>query len=682
MSVHESADSTLISRFGALFRRDNRTIKVSSHHIGEIRAEKSVQILSTGTVAGDILATEVAIAGVVVGAVVAEELIVQREGQVWGNVFTLRCRIEEGGQVHGWVNTVDSATITSLLDEKITLAELGTAGNFGDVLAGIEDKNLLLAMQTENSSTQGQTAVLRLLQTTTADALVARMNLEQNFTDRIRERIEEQIAELTTLRHEAGRLRKESQTYKRDLDDATTKLESREASLTEKTTEANQLRQTLHERETRLGHLEKERQQSVGEIRRLTEENSRLSLELTHAHQEIDLLNQRIENLEGAMSASLQRTAEQQESLVRWQELAEITEQRAKKLDEELAALRMRLVENAQVVELYRGQKEKMERAWQDKSAELREVEQELALARAELVAAQHTLATQTVELDRAHAQLEQIRNDQALLQAELTAIPQSVEEAQTRLDLASNRMITLESELSLAHQDNQELQDQLLWYKASLKASRLELEETRQKVTRQTKSAQQLQAMVEEQRGQAEKWKTTVSQTVALMHTNELRMKQLQQDTEVAQRATAALVERTLKESQEIVQKTEKSAAAQIKQTQEEVAETLSANQTQIRQQQARLEASEHEINKYLEEIDRQRHTLAEARAELIERDVDLIRLRDATGKQSDELKKVRQLAAAQIRHLQKELANTTQQLADLKKLIERRQKRDNSEL
>ncbi|MBK9053533.1 MAG: polymer-forming cytoskeletal protein [Chloroflexi bacterium] len=681
MSVHESADSTLIGRFGALFRRDNRTIKVSTHHVGEIRAEKLVQLQASGMVAGNIFASEVTIAGLVVGSIVAEELVVHRGGQIWGNVFALHCRIEEGGRVHGWLNTIENATLISLLNEEISLAELGSGHNFGEVLAGIEDKSLLAAMQSENRDSQGQSAVLRLLQTTTADALIARMNLEQNFTDRIRERIEEQIAELTTLRHEAGRLRKESQTYKRDLDDVTAQLENRETALAEKTGEASRLQKTLSERETRLGHLEQERQQSVAEIRHLTEENGRLSLELSHAHQEIDLLTQRIENLEGAMSASLQRTAEQQESLVRWQELAEVTEQRAKKLDEEVASLRMRLVENAQVVELYRGQKEKIERAWQDKAAELREVEQESALARAELAAAQHTLATQTVELDRAHAQLEQIRNDQALLQAELTAIPQSVEEAQTRLDLASNRMITLESELSMAHQDNQELQDQILWFKASLKASRLELEETRQKVTRQTKSAQQLQAMVEEQRGQAEKWKTTVSQTVALMHTNELRMKQLQQETEAAQQAAAALVERTIQESQETVDRIEKSAAAHVQQTQAEVAETMSANQNQIRQQQARLEASEHEINKYLEEVDRQRKTLAEARAELIERDVELMRLRDASGKQSDELKKVRQLAAAQIRHLQKELTSATQQLADLKKLLDRRQKRDTTE-
>lgn len=98
--------------------------------------------------------------------------------------------------------------------------------------------------------------------------------------------------------------------------------------------------------------------------------------------------------------------------------------------------MRLRLVENVQVVELYKGQKEKVERAWHDKSAELREVEQDLALTRAELAAAQHTLAAQTTELDRAQAQLDQIRYEQTTLQAELTAIPQNVEEAQKRLDL------------------------------------------------------------------------------------------------------------------------------------------------------------------------------------------------------------------------------------------------------
>ncbi|MEI2609714.1 MAG: polymer-forming cytoskeletal protein [Candidatus Promineifilaceae bacterium] len=681
MSIQESADSTLRGRFGALFRRDSRAIKISTNHIGEIRAEKSVHISTAGTVAGDIYAPEVAVAGLVVGAVVAEELVVHREGQIWGDVFALRCRIEEGGTVHGWLNTIESATVTALLNREKTLLEAGGVSNFGEVLAGIEDKSLLAAMQSEGMGSPGQTATLRYLQVTTADALVARMNLEQNFTDRIRERVGDQINELTTLRQEVIRYRKEATSYKKELDDVTTTLVKRDATLVERETVINQLHQVIATKDLRVNQLEQERQQSVVEIRRLTLDNAELSEALTRAHQQIDQLNQRIENLEGAMSASLQRTAEQQESLVRWQELAEVTEIRAKKLDEELEAMRLRLVENAQVVELYRGQKEKVERAWQDKATELREIEQELALARAEFAAAQHTLAHQTTELDRAHAQLEQIRHEQEQLQTQLTIIPQSVEEAQKHLDLSNSRIATLESELSLAHQDNQELQDQLLWSKASLKASRLELEETRQKVAQQKKAMQQLQSMLDEQKHQAEKWKTTVSQTVALMHTNELRLKQMQADLELGQQNAAALVERTIRETQDLITSIEQDAAARIQKTQTEVAEEIAANRNHIRQQLARLEASEHEINKYLEEIDRQRNTLAEARAELIERDVELMRLRDASGKQSDELKKVRQLAAAQIRYLQKELTSATQQLNDLKKLLDRRQKREGAE-
>lgn len=677
MSVHESAESSFIGRFGALFRRDDRIIKLSTHHIGELRAEKAVHLRSSAMVAGDVYGPEVVNAGLIVGAVVAEELIVQQGGQIWGDVFALRCRIEEGGQVHGWLNTIDVETIQALFEQKKTLVEVGAVSHFGELLAGIEDKNLQAAMAADAAGSRGQTAVLRYLQVAAAEAIAARSNLEQNFTDRLRETAGDKIAELGGLRQEVARFRKESQTYKKELDEIIVLLETREAALAEKSMALSQIEQQFGERNQHIALLETERKQSVAEIRRLTDENEKLNYALAQAHQEIENLNQRIENIEGAMSASLQRTAEQQESLVRWQELAEMTEVRARKLDEDLEAMRLRLVENSQVVELYRGQKEKIERAWQDKSAELREVEQELALAKAELAAAQQTLATQTTELDRAQAQLEQIRTEQMMLQAEMTALPQSVEEAQARLDLTNSRIATLESELSLAHQDNQELQDQLLWYKASLKASRLELDEARQKMNRQLKTVQQLQGMLDEQRGQAEKWKTTVSQTIALMHTNELRLKQMQQETEAAQQEAAALVERTLRETTEMVSRTEQEAAARVQQTVQEVSDELNQNRGLIRQQQAQLDASEHEINKYLEEIDRQRHNLAEARAELIERDVELLRLRGATGKQSDELKKVRQAAAAQIRHLQKELTNTTQQLADLKKLIERRQKR-----
>lgn len=63
------------------------------------------------------------------------------------------------------------------------------AYDFGEVLAGIEDKNLLSAMQNNSWGTRGQTAAMRYLQVATADALIARMNLEQNFSDRLRDRV-------------------------------------------------------------------------------------------------------------------------------------------------------------------------------------------------------------------------------------------------------------------------------------------------------------------------------------------------------------------------------------------------------------------------------------------------------------------------------------------------------------
>ena len=103
--------------------------------------------------------------------------------------------------------------------------------------------------------------------------------------------------------------------------------------------------------------------------------------------------------------------------------------------------------------------------------------------------------------------------------------------------------MATLESELTLAQQDNQELQDQILWYKASLKASRLELDEMRQKIAQQSKNVQHLQTLLDEQKTQTEKWRTTVSQTIALMHMNESRMKQLQIETDKVREDAAALV-------------------------------------------------------------------------------------------------------------------------------------------
>jgi hypothetical protein len=119
------------------------------------------------------------------------------------------------------------------------------------------------------------------------------------------------------------------------------------------------------------------------------------------------------------------------------------------------------------------------------------------------------------------------------------------------------------------------------------------------------------------------------------------------------------------------------KLAAAQAKAAPVE-SEEKSALQSEVRQQQAQIEAYEAEVSHIHEEIERQSQILADMRATLVEREIALNKSRQTADQQAAQLEHIKRMATKRIRALEADLVSTKQKLTDLSVWLERKKRRE----
>ena len=80
-------NSRLSELTSALRRRKNDRFEIDGYHIGGIRSESPIAVLAGATLAGDVLAPEVEVWGLIYGYVACRRLRVAPGGQIWGDVY-------------------------------------------------------------------------------------------------------------------------------------------------------------------------------------------------------------------------------------------------------------------------------------------------------------------------------------------------------------------------------------------------------------------------------------------------------------------------------------------------------------------------------------------------------------------------------------------------------------------
>src|SRR5690606_27637991 len=313
--------------------------------------------------------------------------------------------------------------------------------------------------------------MLRHLQTEIAAALVSRAELETNSEGRRKERAGDAFAKPHTLKDELKAEGREwPEPYAR-LNENQHLLQQREREIEKTREELAEARALLEEQAAGMQNLQVLFGQKVAELGSVQAANELLEEQVQDSIFRVDAYTSRVESLESALQASLQRTAEQEEALLRWQELAEVTQLRLREVQGELESARLQLTESERVIERLREQRSRIEEAWLEASDELEALRQ------------------------------------QREAEAKEAAGP---EQEEVPADIQNNL---------------QQLQrEEYLWQKAEKELTQATIQRLQEALTQRDESISQWQRSAQQQQVLADNWKGTVGRMSELLYTAEQR--------------------------------------------------------------------------------------------------------------------------------------------------------------
>lgn len=612
----------------SLFRRAEQWVEISGYRVGDIPLDEPVFVARGANIVGNIIAPKIRVAGLIYGSTTALETIIDAEGEIWGDVYTAHLNIESGGKIQGWVSSIDESSYQAIRSEG-TIPEIDP--NPGPFEIPTNGRSL------ERSSTQID--LLRRLQAEAATAISARAELEQSFDKRLQEVAGEASAKVISLTEKLKNAEKKIAQFQQTQEKQEEETRHRIAQVERQNNELSVARQLLAERNQELETLHRQHADLLDAKQKLEAAKVRLENDLLEIRTANDQLTARLNGLETALQANLQHSAEQEDALIRWQELAETTQKRTKELEDELKRIKFQFEENQRVTEMVQVQR--------------RELEDELETAMDKLDALQHRetqpLAANAEDMQRLLAHIETLETNQERmteLEEQASRIPELEEQLSemARLSEQVQELSQAKAQIAALEDEAQDRSEQLLWYKANLETSRREIDTIRQQMAGQKAWADDITTQLYEQQVATKQWQQTAGQT----------SKELQER------------DKTLSAMQKKLVLVQQQGNLEQKQLREEA-----------RRFQLQLEAHEQELSRYLDEIKKQSSRLAEVHATLVDRDIELQELKEAYANQSQTLQQFKQVAGDRIKRLQVDLTKTKRQLEDLTAVLERRQRR-----
>lgn len=647
------------------FSREQPWQEITGYYAGDIHSDQPVRIMASGVIAGNVIAPKISVLGLLYGFALSKELIIQRGGQIWGDVYAVCCQIEPGGQLHGWVSTLSESEFGQFSDNQGLVEGLPTVGQM--VFPAGELQKIVLPSQLAElqqqwqeemgRSGQNRLALLTHWQSETAVALVARTELENNFEQRLTEIAGDAFAQASNLNELTQALRQEQHDLQQKLVETQDSLSGRDATISQQTDDIHHLRNQLDEQMLLLQQLQAryDEQSLLLEQTRAFSENQ--ENQLKQALSRAEEFGNRAQNLEGALQASLQHSADQEGSLLRWQELAEVTQRRVEELQRQLDTAQAQIKENGRVIELLREQRAKLEATWQQSNAEL------------------EALRKQPVPQIEIQVPAPAEQNQQALAALR--------EETSQLLALSDQQIGRLEYQLEEMEQATQEAQGQFLWHKAAYVMTMRRSQDQERLLNDQLREIDRLQQELEASQLLAENWKGSVGKMVEMFYGQEKRVFQLENEIETL-KATLVEQQQTTAQFQGVQQQIDtlqqnlRDKDAEIVKIRSGLAQEHSNLRDLLRQRNLQLEAMENEANRYHAELEAQGQRLAELRTTMVENEIAFRELQEVAEARLQENKKIRQSAAQYIKNLEGELTRSQQQLKDLMNVVERRRGRE----
>lgn len=529
----------------AFLRRGQPWLEIHGYHVGNIQSDDPVAIRQGTTVVGNVNAPEILVAGLINGSATARKIVVEDEGQIWGDVFTVSLQVKSGGVVQGWISSVSEADYQAMQAGSLPVdADLPQIAP-PDLTEGNGEGGII-------NRSDAQMEALHLLQMETAAALAARAELEADFEKRLYEVAGEASSTIASLNEKVAELQADLARQQQQFTEVQEALQQSNLQIERQTNEINVGRALLDEQNEALAQLRQEHARLQEKHASLQTERDELEEALAHARQKVDQMVDRITSLEAAHMASLQHSAEQEDSLLRWQELAETTEKRAQELSDELEKMQYQMEESQSTIELLRQRRADLEK-----------------------------------ELNKALTELEDLRkrNTEPI-------VPPAA------LAAATEKIFRLESQLK---DQEQKYTDQIRYYKASLEKTQAALTAGQAQLADQEDELAELREQVDAQTALLKEWQTAVAE----------KEEALQRQAALFARKQALLesekknLQVTLRESKAQLDAYEDEVAQYVKMTQDqgqrlaEAQSRLVERELQLKQTMARLEKAKGMIEK-----------------------------------------------------------------------------------
>ena len=661
-----------------LFSRESEPEEylLEGYSAGRVRESIPVRVAPDTAVVSDIIAPQVVVEGLVHGFIIARELFIAATGRVWGDVYTTAVTIAPQGQLNGWLSTIDEQTYTSLYENPQVLVNLAASQNGSSVVKALPPQLHTAANELLNTLPPERVGILHLLQQEAGTALAARLELEQEFERRLDETHVQALNEATSLRQQEAMFLSKQGESRQQIADLQAQLDVRARELGERTAEISTAHHTIEKQADELLDLQTHYSMQTAELSAAQQRIEQLQGQVQLLERQAEATAERIHSLDIALQDSLQRGSEQEEALVRWQELAELTEKQAKEAKAELDTLSMQQREGAQTLAIMRDQRNRLEQEWdkaQDEIAKLKkqlaaqaeqpnlagqvaqlqkELERkvsELNLTKQAMVESTGALAQAKRQMEFAEQDLKRVREQEAALGLAQEQI-RKLHEEQTDLNQELNhiqgehRLLKVDSErrITALQQDNQRARERLQEMQGQMTASQAVLQAAEAKLQQATEREQQQEKLVARLGHELQQAQQAQANQVPAVELETLR----------AQLAT-------LKADYSLQQ-------SQVKQLKEEVQSSRS-----------RLQAFEQEVETYRQQIGQQGGRVAELQGELVEHDLRYKQVLAGARKQAAELQQIKQAAQQRIAALQADVQKARQQVQDLTAVLERYRKK-----
>ena len=661
-----------------LFSRESEPEEylLEGYSAGRVRESIPVRVAPDTAVVSDIIAPQVVVEGLVHGFIIARELFIAATGRVWGDVYTTAVTIAPQGQLNGWLSTIDEQTYTSLYENPQVLVNLAASQNGSSVVKALPPQLHTAANELLNTLPPERVGILHLLQQEAGTALAARLELEQEFERRLDETHVQALNEATSLRQQEAMFLSKQGESRQQIADLQAQLDVRARELGERTAEISTAHHTIEKQADELLDLQTHYSMQTAELLAAQQRIEQLQGQVQLLERQAEATAERIHSLDIALQDSLQRGSEQEEALVRWQELAELTEKQAKEAKAELDTLSMQQREGAQTLAIMRDQRNRLEQEWdkaQDEIAKLKkqlaaqaeqpnlagqvaqlqkELERkvsELNLTKQAMVESTGALAQAKRQMEFAEQDLKRVREQEAALGLAQEQI-RKLHEEQTDLNQELNhiqgehRLLKVDSErrITALQQDNQRARERLQEMQGQMTASQAVLQAAEAKLQQATEREQQQEKLVARLGYELQQAQQAQANQVPAVELETLR----------AQLAT-------LKADYSLQQ-------SQVKQLKEEVQSSRS-----------RLQAFEQEVETYRQQIGQQGGRVAELQGELVEHDLRYKQVLAGVRKQAAELQQIKQAAQQRIAALQADVQKARQQVQDLTAVLERYRKK-----